>query len=213
MLSTADAGFLTLPPIFQAHFYIYFCELDQKISPFYFLLVFSWTLWVGIGGIVSVTLLMLVLTKFIYKLSWSEFVEYVYEIFGFHENSNNQSRLSMKFLRLIVLVWMFLMAAVFSSFLVAQLAIIEREMPFNSLGELLQQDKYSLCVSQITVEAQILEGLEYKTGSVNGENCKKVDMGNFGQKVHEILCERSDLAFVLNPYTLRDIVAAKGLYS
>lgn len=212
-MGPADSGIDTLPPIYLAHHYIYFRELEPKISSIYFLLVFHWTLWISIGGIVFLTLLMLFFTKFMYKISWSEYIEYCYEIFGFHMSSNGHSKLAIKFLRLIILVWMFLIATVFSSFLMAQLANIEKVMPFHSLDELLHQDKYTICFNNVSSETRIFEKhkWEFIPGVINGENCGKVDMSSISSKLHEIVCERFDLAFLLVPNSLEATVAAHGL--
>lgn len=211
--STVDSGELILPPIRLAVQHIFFPSPEHKMSSLYFIFVFHWTLWMGIGGIVLIALTMLLFNNFYQQRFFSEYIEIVYDIFGFHSASQNISS-SMQFFKIIISVWIFLMSTVFSSFLIAQMTIFENNLPFNNLEELLNQNKYSLCMSRYSIANEIVSPYQkanaFKNEAVNGQNCKILDFTKFTTQMSDLVCKRSDLAFLIEPQDFHAYIEAFG---
>lgn len=217
LLGEVDSGEITLPPITKVVHHIYFHALEHKLSSLYFIHVFHWTLWIGIAGVILITLSMLVLNYFYQSsASSSYYIENVYEIFGFHLSSKRIDQRSMKIFKIIILTWMFLISSVFSSFLVAQLAVFEKQQPFNNLEELMNQNKYSLCMSKNSGTNDIIKTFKlyntFKDGVYNGKNCQTLDFTNYVSQLGKVVCARSDVAFLLEPESLTNYIKANGYY-
>lgn len=139
----------SLPPLTKTSYYIHYHTPKQYFPATYFLSVFDLKLWWAVVGICFSVTVLLGLWHFFNKKPVSALIEALFDIFTISTKQIATKSISSNITKNITMIWIFLIASVFSSFLVAQLTVIKEKVPFNSLEELVHHDTYVICANKL----------------------------------------------------------------
>lgn len=134
----------SLPPIQTARFSIFMKNPETSVSSTYFISIFDWSIWVAISVTCLIILIILMIYVKLNKKSINHFISITMDMFSISQETI-EVHPSYKLCRTICSIFMFCMAAAFSTFLMTFLASRKSNMPFDTLNEVMGQNQYSIC--------------------------------------------------------------------
>lgn len=189
----------TTPPLTRSKYSIYTATPDPNIPSLYFYEIFDDKIWISV---IATLFLILAFLKFYLIMDHSKRLSY-FESFNFligasSKRTKQSVKPSFRLCQISFAILQFIIAATFSSFLIAQLSIYTDSLPFKNLNEIFQQNDYSLCVIPYEYAYSRLNQEQKENPILNRFDC----LDNFqypNQTSRQLICEHKKGAYILFP--------------
>lgn len=188
-----------LPPIYQNSYEILYVK-NSNYSPYYFLSVFNLSLWLGIVIIISS---IFIFSSFYSKMKYEKFSKTMMLFFQFmalsYENISWAS-ISLKISSVTISLFSFMIAAAFSGFLSAQVAISHNIYPFLTWDDFIMQDIYKLCASLTVEKFNWFTDKYVNSTNLFHPECLKVYYPNVDYELQVLnnICTESTFTYILS---------------
>lgn len=197
---TFQGALTSLPPIRSLSYSVYLNSPKPTVSSTFFIDIFDWKIWIATFMICSTIILFLFMYVKLYKRNFNHLVTITMEMFSLSKETI-VVKPSFKFCQTIFSIFMFCVAATFSSFLTTFLAHQVSNIPFHTLDEVMHQNKYSVCIDSNTMSHDWITEYSKRQSIVNPVACgyqkNLIESANEAlTRINSSICENHNLVLI-----------------
>lgn len=182
---------------------VYIKSPEVTLPAKYFIYVFNYKLWLAIFVCIILIILFLYLLKSLLKLKLSHYMELIFLVFGISNSTFTFNSIAYNICHVTTNLMNFIVMASFSAFLIAQLSIVENNLPFETISDIFHQTDYAFCIHYRTHPFKVLlKSFGNSSGILNSNKCPTFSQKNYSPVLMKSICEHPKSAFGFYNYRL-----------